>query len=862
MDPKRWKQIDELLDAAFELKPDKREAFLDQACAGNEDLRKQIEALLVADKRPDSFTEAFALEVKAELLTNHQPGLSPGQTIGPYTIVTLLGAGGMGEVYAGEDTRLKRKVAIKLLPAHLCSDPGMRIRFEREALTISALSHPNICSIFDVGHQKGMDYLVMEYIEGKTLAALIQDGPMPVKLLLNLGVGIADGLAAAHAAGIIHRDLKPANIMVTPEGRVKILDFGIAKPLKPPGGGEQETVSISITQSGTLQGTVPYMSPEQASGGSVDFRSDQFAFGTILYEMATGKQPFHRKTAADTLFTIINEEPESVRSLNPQVPQPIQSIIQRCMAKNREDRYATTQDLAKDLQDVRDHISVAVKPQELRRIKRIALLIASIVVGLALVVTTIVNVSSRFSHESDIAHIDSLAVLPLENLSGDVDQEYFSDGMTEALITELAKIRSLKVISRTTTMHYKKSKKGLPEVAKELDVDVIVEGSVLRAGEKVRITAQLIRGSTDQHMWADSYEGNLSDVLSLQSEVARAIAEQIRIQLTPQEKALLASARKINPEANEAYLRGLYHFNEGVNKVSIQEVEQSLKRSFNYFQDAIRIEPDYAPAYAALARAYHWLASFGFPEFYPKAKEAALKALVLDETNGTAHGALAFTLHNFDWDWAGAERHYKRTLELDLSSVHGYALYLSAAGRHEEAIAKIKRAEELDPLNLSLKLNVGAVYLDARQYDRAIEQFLKIRKNYPEFIWVEYDLGFAYLFKKMCPEAIASFKKALAVLKDEPAIQASLPLSYASCGMKMEAINMIEKLKDSPNADRVAFAGVYAILGDKDKAFFWLERALEQKAPDILKINSSPLFDSLHSDPRFQRLLQRIGFPQ
>ncbi|HEY4492596.1 MAG TPA: hypothetical protein VI958_11400, partial [Acidobacteriota bacterium] len=516
-----------------------------------------------------------------------------------------------------------------------------------------------------------------------------------------------------------------------------------------------------------------------------------------------------------------------------------------------------------DLQDVRNHISVAAKPQEQRGIKRTALLIASIVVGLALVVVITVNVSSRRSrslHESHPVKIESLAVLPLQNLSGDVDQEYFSDGMTEALITELAKIRSLKVISRTSIMQYKKSKKALPEVAKELDVDAIIAGSVLRAGEKVRITAQLISGSTDQHLWAESYEGSLGDVLTLQSEVARAIAEQIRIQLTPQEKALLASAGKVNPEANEAYLRGLYYFNEGIN--SVDEYEVLLNRSFNYFQEAIRIEPDYAPAYAALARAYHWLASLGFPEFYPKAKEAATKALELDETNGTAHGALAFTLHNFDWDWAGAERHYKRALEIDLSSVHGYALYLSAAGRHEEAIAKIKRAEELDPLNLSLKLNVGAIYLDARQYDRAIEQFMKIRKKYPEFIWVEYDLGFAYLFKKMCPEAIASFKKALAALKDEPAIQASLPLSYASCGMKMDAINMIEKLKDSPNPDQVAFAGVYAILGDKDKAFFWLERALEQKAPDILNINSSPLFDSLHSDPRFRRLLQRIGFPQ
>ncbi|MCI0603026.1 hypothetical protein L0156_08420, partial [bacterium] len=577
-------------------------------------------------------------------------------------------------------------------------------------------------------------------------------------------------------------------------------------------------------------------------------------------EMATGKQPFHRKTAVDTLSTIINEEPKSVSSLNPQVPQPIQSIIQRCMAKNREDRYASTQDLAKDLQDVRNHISVAAKPQEQRGIKRPALLIAGIVVGLALVVVITVNVSRRFSHESDTVQIESLAVLPLQNLSGDLDQEYFSDGMTEALITELAKIRSLKVISRTSIMQYKKSKKALPEVAKELDVDAIVAGSVLRAGEKVRITAQLISGSTDQHLWAESYEGNLGDVLTLQSEVARVIAEQIRIQLTPQEKALLASAKKVNPEANEAYLRGLYYFNEGIN--SVDEYEVLLNRSFNYFQEAIRIEPDYAPAYAALARAYHWLASFGLPEFYPKAKEAALKALELDETNGTAHGALAFTLHNFDWDWVGAERHYKRALELGLSSVHGYALYLSAAGRHEEAIAKIKRAEELDPLNLSLKLNVGAIYLDARQYDRAIEQFMKIRKKYPEFIWVEYDLGFAYLSKKMCPEAIASFKKVLAALKDEPAIQASLPLSYASCGMKMEAINMIEKLKDSPNPDQVTFAAVYTVLGDKDKAFFWLERALEHKAPDILNINSSPLFDSLHSDPRFRRLLQRIGFPQ
>jgi TolB-like protein/DNA-binding winged helix-turn-helix (wHTH) protein/Tfp pilus assembly protein PilF len=462
--------------------------------------------------------------------------------------------------------------------------------------------------------------------------------------------------------------------------------------------------------------------------------------------------------------------------------------------------------------------------------------------------------------------IHSLAVLPLENMSGDPAQDYFADGMTEALITEMAKIGAIRVISRTSAMQYKGVRKPLPEIARELHVDGIVEGAVIRSGGRVRITAQLINAATDQHVWAESYERDLSDVLSLQSEVARGIANQINVTLSRQEQTLLARKPPINPAANEAYFKGLYWFNQERNAETHDEGKPFFLKSIEFYEQAIKLQPDYASAYAGLARANHWMG----PDFYPKAKETATKALQLDDTLAEAHGALAYTIFNGDWDWSGAEREFKRAIELNPSYAeahHGYALYLSAAGRSAEAIAEIKRAEELDPLLIPIKENVVRIYFEAHQYDHAQAEARTILDLNPEDPSTHFLLGFIYNRKGMYPESFAELQKALDRGGKNPFIDSTIALTYAEAGKRELAIRQLDKVKkefkppQSPRGLPTAIAAVYSVLGEKDEAFKWLDRSYKARAANLLQIKSFPEFDSLRSDPRFEELLRRIGFP-
>jgi TolB-like protein/Tfp pilus assembly protein PilF len=462
--------------------------------------------------------------------------------------------------------------------------------------------------------------------------------------------------------------------------------------------------------------------------------------------------------------------------------------------------------------------------------------------------------------------IKSLAVLPLENLSGDPAQEYIADGMTEALITELSKISALRVISRTSVMQYKAVRKPLPEIARELSVDVIVAGSVQRSGEKIGITAQLIRAATDQHLWADQYERVLRDVLSLQREVARAIADEINVNLTRKEEGLLADARSVNSEALDAYLKGRDYFNQGRNLLPHQQGTDLLKTSIGYLEQATRIDPEFAMAYAGLARASHWLASGGSPEFYQRGKEAAERALEIDETLAEAHGALAFILQRFDWDWAGSEREYKRAIELDPNSEahHGYALLLMNLGRPDQAIREIDLAQELDPLTLPLKYNVGSLYISARDYDRAIGHFRRLLDTQPNIPLIHANLGLAYMYKGMYAEGMAELRKASELSGDNVSRKALVAWGYAMSGNRSEAIKILDEILKSSGgpASKVSIARVYTALGDKDQAFIWLEKAYQERAEALLALKSNQAFDSLRSDPRYQDLLRRIGFPQ
>ena len=809
------------------------------------------------------------------LLGHGKQMLEAGARLGSYEIVASIGAGGMGEVYRAKDLKLGRDVAIKILREDLALDPERLRRFEQEAHAASSLNHPNIVTIHNIGEHEGTRYIAMEYVEGKTLREMLGGEPLPNKKLLQLSTQIADGLAKAHSAGIVHRDLKPENLMVTNDGFVKILDFGIAKltPQLYEASSEESsssrvggTLAKEGTTPGVVMGTVGYMSPEQAKGLPSDYRSDQFALGTVLYEMAAGKRAFRHDTQGETQVAIIRDEPEALTQLNPNLPAPFRWIVERCLAKAPEERYTSTQDLARELQNVRDHLdevsssTVVAKPQLGHRRAGILSLAALPIIVLALVVgLNVGDLRERLFGGATPGRIESIAVLPLENLSGDPEQEYFADGMTEALIADLAKVGSIKVISRTSVMQYKGVKKPLPEIARELGVDAVVEGSVMRSGDRVRITAQLIDAATDQHLWTESYERDLRDILALQSEVARAIAKEIKITLTPQEEALLASARPVDPEAHEAYLRGRYSWNK-----------EDVKTAVDYFERAIDQDPDYAIAYAGLADAYAILGLWGITppaEAIPKARAAVQKALELDDTLAEAHTPLGLIKFYFDWEWSAAQAEFRRALELNPSYALAhdfYAVYLAAVGRLDEALAEIKRAKELDPLSLRMDVALAFQFRLSRQYDRSIEEAQKVLEMDPSYWLAQLNLATTYRAKGLDEEIVLeAYRKQHVLAGDSERVEA-VDRGYAESGPRgayLEVAEMLVARSKLRYVSSIDTALAYVYCERKDEAFFWLEKAYAEGNPFLALLAVETDWDPIRSDPRFQDLVRRMNFP-
>ncbi|MFY9560258.1 MAG: protein kinase [Terriglobales bacterium] len=795
--------------------------------------------------------------------------------LGPYEIQSQLGAGGMGEVYRARDTVLGREVAIKILPPIFSRDADRLRRFEQEARAAAALDHPNILSIHQLGTQDGAPYIVSEFLEGETLRVRLQRGEVPVNKAVDYTLQIVNGLTAAHEKAIVHRDLKPENLFVTTTGWLKILDFGLAKLRHPEELGPAETALTqgSGTLSGIILGTVGYMSPEQVRGQQVDHRSDIFALGAIFYEMLSGKRAFQGNTVADTLTAILTQDPPSLLGTNPNLTPPLDRIVQRCLEKDPKERFQSAKEVGFALEALSEaHASVrddsgkklfAAPSRQITR-KRAASLGAlafAALLGL-LVAANVGGLRDRFWGRAGSGRIQSLAVLPLANLSGDPAQEYFADGMTEAMITELAQISALRVISRTSVMQYKGGKKPLPEIAHELHVDSVIEGSVLRSGEKVRITAQLIQAVPERHLWAKSYDGDLRDVMAIQSEVARSVAEEIRIKLTAQEESRLQKSRPVNPDAHDAYLRGWYYRRKGN--------RDDLEKAREYFEQALEKDPLYAPAYAALADYYSVLPFYTSArpdEVLPKAKAAVARALELDESLAEAHASLAYVYTYYDWDWADADREFQRALQLnpnDATVRHRYSRYLASLGRTDEALREIKRAEELDPLSLLIKANVGVIYYFARQYDSTIDELKDVLKEDPKFDTAYWGLGLAYEQKGMPAEAVAQMEKA-AALSPDPNTLASLGHAYAIAGQKEKAQKILADLAVRAKQESISgyqFALIYSGLGDKARALAALERAFQERSTLLTYIKMDPRFDPIRSDARFISLQRRIGLPQ
>jgi eukaryotic-like serine/threonine-protein kinase len=879
MEPERWREIERLYHAALGRPESERQAFLEHNCGGDEPLRRQVESLLAGETQAENFLESPAVAIAAKALVEDQapPGPSSeaavsmvGKTLGHYRILEKIGAGGMGVVYRARDERLDRDVALKVLPGGTLADEASRKRFRREALSLSKLNHPNIETVHDFDTQQGVDFLVMEYIAGESLDVKVASGPLPENETVRLALQLAEGLAAAHEQGVVHRDLKPGNLRVTPDGRLKILDFGLAKLISPKPAGEAATTeSLAETQAGTIAGTLPYMSPEQLRSEKVGARTDIYAVGVLLYEMATGRRPFLERQTPRLIDAILHQAPQSPCVLNQRVSPGLEGFILKCLEKDPNLRYQTAGELRTDLERLSAGSSVAAVRQRRARLRwplaviggLLALLVGIMglnVRGLRDQLLTAVGARRAVS----LPRIESIAVLPLENLSHDPDQEYFADGMTEELITELAKMRALRVVSRTSVMQYKGMRKPLSQIAKELNVDGVLVGSVQRSGHEVLVTAHLIRAATGRHLWAQSYERNLREVLELEGDLAQAIAREIRVALSPEEETRLASARPVSPEAHEAYLKGRYYWNK--------RTEDGAKKSLSYFRQAIEDDPTYAQAYSGLADSYVALTGYGKPppnEVLALAKAAATKALELDDKLAEAHSSLALT-RDYEWDWAGAEREHRRAIELNpgyATAHHWYATHLARMGRLAEAVAESKRAQELDPLSPILSANLAHMSLCAGQYTQDFEALRKLSELDPDFPWLHHQLGRWYEEQGRYEEAIAEHRKALSLSEGHPYIMAGLGHTYAVAGEKAEALKVLSDLKELSERRYVSpvyVSVVYAGLGDMDDALVWLQKAYEERDLfPMIWLKVDPYFNALRSDPRFQELLRRAGLP-
>jgi eukaryotic-like serine/threonine-protein kinase len=785
-----------------------------------------------------------------------------GKVLSHYRILEQIGRGGMGVVYRAHDEVLRRDVAVKVLPSSFATDPDRLRRFEQEARSAGALNHPNILAIYDFGEHEGSPYVVSELLEGKTLREQMGGRAMPVWKAVDYGIQIARGLSAAYEKRIVHRDVKPENIFVTNDGRVKILDFGIAKLLVPEEVRVEEgkTATQSPTEAGVLLGTTGYMSPEQVRGAPVDHRSDLFSLGAVLYEMLSGRRAFEGATPADSMSAILSYDPPSLSSLREDIPPDLDRTIRRCLEKSTRERFQTAWDLASDLERL-----AGTKPPRKEAHSHRLPLPAAVGLGLAVLLglaalSDVGGLRTRLLTGGHASPIRSLAVLPLVNFSHNPDQEYFADGMTEQLITTLAQIGTLRVISRTSVMRFKGTALSLPEIGRKLGVYAIVEGSVQRSGDRVRITAQLIRAASDEHLWAQTYERDLSDALALQAEVAGAIAREVQAKLTPRQQLEVASTRTVSRRGYELYLRALDAYRRWD--------KRSEQAALEFLNQAIREDSTYAPAWATIGLVYLVEpGQFGTrDEDFAHARQALDRALALDPALGLAHAVKAEIEYKRDWNWVAAERDLKRAIELAPSlfeAHHSYSHLLMNMGRVEESLEQSRSALALDPLNTTATLHMGWHYLYARQFDRAIPEYEATLRLDPSYAAAYAQLAWVYGLTRRFDEATAALNKYRELTGSPNALPMGAALA-ARRGRTDEALKMLSELIDGANRGQgraYDVATIFALLGRKNDAFHWLDRAFNKHEESLLELKVDPFLEGLRSDPRFAALIRRIGIP-
>jgi len=777
-----------------------------------------------------------------------------GQTVSRYLILEKLGAGGMGVVYRAHDERLDRDVALKVLPPGIFRDEAARKRFRKEALALSKLNHPNIATIHDFDSQEGVDFLVMEYITGTTLSHKLKSEPMSEKDVTSLGLQIASALEEAHEGGIVHRDLKPGNILVTPKHQVKILDFGLAVLLKP---NDAADVTLSDSDVTGISGTLPYMAPEQLLGKSADIRSDIYAVGTILFEMATGIRPFDEKLSTALSNDIIYKQPPRPTSLRNNLSARLEEIILKCLEKEPEDRYQSAKELAVDLRRLNAPTTGVVHPQvRPRRAVRRWQLVLAICLALIVIGALVLARSKFFAGRSEA--IDSLAILPFENAGANPDAEYLSDGLTESLINSISQLSNLKVIARSSVFRYKGKSVDPQVVGRELSARAILTGRVVKRGDDLSISTELVDTRDNRHIWGEQYNVKLTDLLAIQEKISKEITANLRSRLGGKEEAVLPKQYTNNADAFQLYLKGRFY--------SDQATVAGVQRGVEYFHQAIVKDPHYAQAYVGIADAYFLLSSqFLSPrEAMPKIKEAATKALQLDGTLAEAHTMLAMVNAFYEYDFPGADAEFKRGVDLDPGSASAHqwrGYFLIAEGQQQEALDELTKARELDPLSDTVSLLLSVSFLFSRQYDQSIQQSRKMIESEPDFWWGHFLLGWAETETGKYDDAIQSLDRATQ-LDSSPYPLAYLGYANARSGKKDKALKALQELEQKAHqvyVPRYQIAAVYVGLGDKDKASESLQQAFSNREEIIAFLKVDPTWDTLRSDSRFQILEHRAG---